>query len=208
MFKRSVLESRKKTKSILRPKVRPTVKDHLQVDTVNVHVLLTYQNLFVFIFTLIFYTFLFFTLFYQEFYVYMIVLLLTYLTLFCLQFYTVFCYTFLSSQTPWPRSPTEKLLEEMFTGVSTQFLAVLETLSDHKGRALTRCPPRPVSDLDEDTVTDVFEELLCAGCDLVQSTLNQSEGLDCSTPLMQLAMQGIVHVYIHVYYVVTPTCYC
>ena len=80
----------------------------------------------------------------------------------------------------------------MFTGVSAQFLAVLETLSDHKGHALTRCPPRPVSDLDEDTVTDVFEELLCAGSDLVLNALDQSEGLDCSTPLMQLAMQGIV----------------
>ena len=40
-------------------------------------------------------------------------------------------------------------MEEMFTGVSAQFLAVLETLADHKGRALTRCPPRPVTDLDE-----------------------------------------------------------
>ena len=45
------------------------------------------------------------------------------------------------------------------TGVSAQFLAVLETLADHKGRALTRCPPR-VTDLDEDTITDLFEELL------------------------------------------------
>ena len=78
-------------------------------------------------------------------------------------------------------------MEEMFTGVSAQFLAVLETLADHKGRALTRCPPRPVTDLDEDTITDLFEELLCAGSDLVLSALNQTEGLECSTPLMQLA---------------------
>ena len=81
----------------------------------------------------------------------------------------------------------------MFTGVSAQFLAVLETLADHKGRALTRCPPRPVTDLDEDTITDVFEELLCAGSDLVLSALNQTEGLECSTPLMQLAMQGMLY---------------
>ena len=84
-------------------------------------------------------------------------------------------------------------MEEMFTGVSAQFLAVLETLANHKGRALTRCPPRPVTDLDEDTITDVFEELLCAGSDLVLSALNQTEGLECSTPLMQLAMQGTVY---------------
>ena len=87
----------------------------------------------------------------------------------------------------------EEMEEEMFTGVSAQFLAVLETLANHKGRALTRCPPRPVTDLDEDTITDVFEELLCAGSDLVLSALNQTEGLECSTPLMQLAMQGTVY---------------
>ena len=33
VFRRSVLETHKKTKSILRPKVRPTIKDQLIVST-------------------------------------------------------------------------------------------------------------------------------------------------------------------------------
>ncbi|MCG8624556.1 MAG: cilia- and flagella-associated protein 54, partial [Proteobacteria bacterium] len=58
VFKRSALESRKKTKSVLRPKVRPPIKELLQA-------------------------------------------------------------------TPSPRSPTEKLLFEMFEGHSARFLAML-----------------------------------------------------------------------------------
>lgn len=89
VFKRSVLESRKKTKSIFRPKVRPTIRDLLQL--------------------------------------------------------------------PSPHSPTEKLLCEMFSGRSAQFLAILEFLSDSSHRPLEQAPPSPITELDNDTVTDVYQ---------------------------------------------------
>ena len=89
VFKRSVLESRKKTKSVFRPKVRPTIRDLLQV--------------------------------------------------------------------PSPRSPTEKLLHEMFSGQSAQFLAVLECLSDSSRRPLEQATPSPITELDNDTVSDVYQ---------------------------------------------------
>ena len=76
-------------------------------------------------------------------------------------------------QMPWPHSPTEKLLEEMFTGL---FAAVLKTPLDHKSCPLTHSSPRPVTGLDDNTVKDVYEELLCAGTDLVLMRLNQWEG--------------------------------
>ena len=90
VFKRSALESRKKTKSIFRPKVRPTIKELLQA-------------------------------------------------------------------TPSPRSPTEKLLFEMFEGYSARFLAMLEFLSDSSRRPLEQAPPSPITELDNDTVTDVYQ---------------------------------------------------
>ena len=89
VFRRSVLESRKKTKSVFRPKVRPTIRDLLQI--------------------------------------------------------------------PSPRSPTEKLLFEMFSGASGQFLAVLECLSDSSKRPLDRASPSPITELDNDTVMDVYQ---------------------------------------------------
>ena len=89
VFKRSALESRKKTKSIFRPKVRPTIRDLLQI--------------------------------------------------------------------PSPRSSTEKLLCEMFSGHSAQFLTILEFLSDSSRRPLEQAPPSPITELDNDTVTDVYQ---------------------------------------------------
>ena len=78
----------------------------------------------------------------------------------------------------------------MFTGISAQFLAVLETLLDHKSRPLIRTPSHPVTDLDDDTVTDVYEELLCAGTDLVLGRLNQCKGTTDSIQILQLAVKG------------------
>ena len=89
VFKRSALESRKKAKSIFRPKVRPPIRDLLQ--------------------------------------------------------------------TPSPRSQTEKLLCEMFNGHSAQFLAILEFLNDSSRRPLEQAPPSPITELDNDTVTDVYQ---------------------------------------------------
>ena len=93
VFKRSVLESRKKTKSVFRPKIRPTIRDLLQL--------------------------------------------------------------------PIPRSSTEKLLQEMFSGLSAQFLAVLESLSDSSRRPLDQAPPSPVTEIDQDTVGDVYQVCVC-----------------------------------------------
>ena len=89
VFKRSALESRKKTKSILRPKVRPTIRDLLAI--------------------------------------------------------------------PSPRSTTEKLLCEMFSGHSAQFLAILEFFSDSSRRPLEQAPPAPITELDNETVLDVYQ---------------------------------------------------
>ena len=66
-------------------------------------------------------------------------------------------------QQPCPRSPTERLLSEMFTGSSTQFLAVLETLTDSSHRPLHRGPPPtpPDIDLDHESITDVYQVCHC-----------------------------------------------
>lgn len=56
----------------------------------------------------------------------------------------------------WPRSSTEKLLSEMFTGRAAQFLAVLKALEDHSRRPLYQGPPNPKTELDQDTVSDVY----------------------------------------------------
>ncbi len=90
VFKRSMLESRKKLKSVFRPKVRPSIKDQLQVSS--------------------------------------------------------------------PRSSTEKLLLEMFPGGAAQFLAILESISDSRPRRpLDQAPPTPLTDLDQETVTDIYQ---------------------------------------------------
>ena len=78
----------------------------------------------------------------------------------------------------------------MFPGHSAQFLAVLETVVDHHCRPLTRSPPHPVTELDEETVTDVFDELLCAGTDLVLAGLGQLHERGSSHSLMELATEG------------------
>ena len=89
VFRYSVVESRKKTKSIFRPKVRPTIRDLLQQ--------------------------------------------------------------------PSPRSPTERLLLELFPSQAAQFLAILEALADSSRRPLDQSPPNPVTELDQDTVTDIYQ---------------------------------------------------
>ena len=56
----------------------------------------------------------------------------------------------------WPRSPTEKLLTEMFAGRAAQFLAVLKALEDHNRRPLYQGPSNPKTELDQDTISDVY----------------------------------------------------
>ena len=55
-----------------------------------------------------------------------------------------------------PRSSTEKMLGEMFSSPSGQFLAILETLSDLSRRSLERGPPPIMLDLDHDTLNNVY----------------------------------------------------
>ncbi len=59
-------------------------------------------------------------------------------------------------QIPTPRSSTEKLLGEMFSSASAQFLAVLETLTDPSRRTLNRGPPHPLVEMDGDTLADIY----------------------------------------------------
>ncbi|XP_068951170.1 cilia- and flagella-associated protein 54 [Petaurus breviceps papuanus] len=62
----------------------------------------------------------------------------------------------------WPRTATEKLLVEMFDSTSSQFLAVLEALSEPRRRVLQTGPPAS----DELEVREVFAELFMAGGEL------------------------------------------
>ncbi|KAK3792964.1 hypothetical protein RRG08_060658 [Elysia crispata] len=96
VFKRSVFETRRKPKGLLRPKTRANLKDALNL--------------------------------------------------------------------PWPRTPTEKLLADMFDGGSAQFLAILESLSDSNRRILQTSPPAPDN---EPEILDVFCELLMAAQEIL-----------------------------------------
>ena len=93
VFKRSVLETRKKSKSIFRSKNRPAMRELLSLAP--------------------------------------------------------------------PRSPTEKLLCEMFGGLCAQFMAVLEALREASCRPFGHISPAPVTELDKDTVADVYQVCVC-----------------------------------------------
>lgn len=66
---------------------------------------------------------------------------------------------------PWPRTVTEKLLEELFDSTASRFLAVLESLSDSNRRILQTGPVFT----DEVEVRDVVSELFMAGKELLIS---------------------------------------
>lgn len=83
----------------------------------------------------------------------------------------------------------------MFTGSAAKFLAVTESLFDSKTHPLEKATPHPVTDLDSDTVTDVYQELFTAGVDLackgVQYLESACEGEEeRSDSLMELAVKG------------------
>ena len=50
---------------------------------------------------------------------------------------------------------------EMFSGVSAQFLAVLETLTESWRRPLNQAPASTVPDLDQETVLDIYQVSVC-----------------------------------------------
>ena len=89
VFKRSVFESRKKSRSVIRLKYCPSVKDLLQLAS--------------------------------------------------------------------PRSPTEKLLFELFHGASAQYFAILETLTDTTRRPSQLGLPPAISDLESELTVDVYQ---------------------------------------------------
>lgn len=76
----------------------------------------------------------------------------------------------------------------MFNGHSAHFLAILEALSiNSASRPLDRKAPQPVTELDEETITDVFQELLTAGVDL---SLKALEHIEKCESLLSLAVKG------------------
>nr|XP_023395467.1 LOW QUALITY PROTEIN: cilia- and flagella-associated protein 54 [Loxodonta africana] len=64
---------------------------------------------------------------------------------------------------PWPRTLTERLLDEMFDSTASRFLAVLEALSDSNRRILQTGPVVT----DEIELRDVASELFIAGRELL-----------------------------------------
>ena len=75
----------------------------------------------------------------------------------------------LSSQLQWPRTPSEKLLHDMFEGSSTQLLCILEALNDTNRRILITSPPAPDADVE---ILDVYAELFMAGQEIVAGILH------------------------------------
>ncbi|XP_064604908.1 cilia- and flagella-associated protein 54-like isoform X2 [Liolophura sinensis] len=65
---------------------------------------------------------------------------------------------------PWPRTPTEKLLSDMFEGSAAQFLCILESLTDASRRTLVTSPPAQDS---EPEILDVYAELIMAGQEIL-----------------------------------------
>ncbi|XP_041347318.1 cilia- and flagella-associated protein 54-like [Gigantopelta aegis] len=65
---------------------------------------------------------------------------------------------------PWPRTPSEKLLSEMFEGSAAQFLAILESIQDTNRRIVITSPPAADN---EPEILDVFCELFLAAQEIL-----------------------------------------
>ncbi|KAK7149598.1 hypothetical protein R3I94_009044 [Phoxinus phoxinus] len=78
--------------------------------------------------------------------------------------------------TPWPRTPTERILMEMFEGNAARFLAVLEALHDSSVRPLQTGMP------EEFEVQDVILELISAGISLLSAFGDTEHTFDESMP--------------------------
>ncbi|XP_004748547.1 cilia- and flagella-associated protein 54 [Mustela putorius furo] len=89
---------------------------------------------------------------------------------------------------PWPRTVTERLLDEMLDSTASRFLAVLETLSDSNRRTLQTGSIVT----DEVEVRDVVSELFMAGKELLIMSNTGADGmLDFpQTSLLQLTVKG------------------
>ncbi|XP_044240443.2 cilia- and flagella-associated protein 54 isoform X1 [Ursus arctos] len=89
---------------------------------------------------------------------------------------------------PWPRTVTERLLDEMFDSTASRFLAVLEALSDSNRRTLQTGPIVT----DEVEIRDVVSELFMAGKELLIMSNTGADGmLDFpQISLLQLTVKG------------------
>ncbi|KAK3102398.1 hypothetical protein FSP39_011137 [Pinctada imbricata] len=65
---------------------------------------------------------------------------------------------------PWPRTPTEKLLADMFEGSAAQFLSILESLNDSNRRIVLTQPPASDSEVE---ILDVYAELFMAAKEIL-----------------------------------------
>uniref|UniRef100_G1NXT2 Cilia and flagella associated protein 54 n=1 Tax=Myotis lucifugus TaxID=59463 RepID=G1NXT2_MYOLU len=74
---------------------------------------------------------------------------------------------------PWPRTITERLLDEMFDSTASRFLAVLEALSDSNRRTLQTGPIAT----DEVEIRDVVSELFLAGRELLIMSNTAVDGM-------------------------------
>ncbi|XP_060051568.1 cilia- and flagella-associated protein 54 [Erinaceus europaeus] len=89
---------------------------------------------------------------------------------------------------PWPRTITERLLDEMFDSTASRFLAVLEALCDSNRRTLQTGPIAS----DEVEVRDVVSELFIAGRELLLlSNTAAGGGFNFpNTSFLQLTVNG------------------
>ncbi|CAK6443787.1 unnamed protein product [Pipistrellus nathusii] len=74
---------------------------------------------------------------------------------------------------PWPRTVTERLLDEMFDSTASRFLAILEALSDSNRRTLQTGPIVT----DEIEIRDVVSELFIAGRELLIMSNTAMDGM-------------------------------
>ncbi|XP_013373994.1 PREDICTED: cilia- and flagella-associated protein 54 isoform X2 [Chinchilla lanigera] len=74
---------------------------------------------------------------------------------------------------PWPRTSTEKLLDEMFDSTASRFLAVVEALSDSSRRTLQTGPLAT----DEVELRDVVSELFMSGKELLIMSNTGAHGM-------------------------------
>ncbi|KAM5254998.1 cilia- and flagella-associated protein 54 [Hipposideros larvatus] len=88
---------------------------------------------------------------------------------------------------PWPRTITERLLDEMFDSTASQFLAILEALSDSNRRTLQTGPVVT----DEVEIRDVISELFIAGKELLIRSNTGTDGMFGfpQTSLLQLIIK-------------------
>ncbi|XP_071960070.1 cilia- and flagella-associated protein 54-like [Antedon mediterranea] len=89
---------------------------------------------------------------------------------------------------PWPRTPVEKLLSDMFEGSAAQFLALLDTLSDSTRRTLLTSPPAADS---EDYILDTFTEMFFAGMEIISGGGGKNPRTAPST-ISDVTLSGVV----------------